>query len=151
MSTRGVVSKRQRVVVRQVTDRATWAKEMCHESDQLVYVHQLQCQCTHVDSSGLVSCCVRRIADESFRSGWVLCDDCRPSLIASTAVARQMFVPHCDVSVSAFVRRIESAPPQQRAVAYRCIRRFNASLSPQCACSCVPCTTACGVCTWSWV
>ena len=149
------MSKRQRVVVRQVTDRATGAREMGHDSDQPVYVHQLQCQCTHTGSGGLVSRCVRRITDASLRSGCGLCGDCRPSLIASTAVGRQMFVQHCDVSaaVSAFVRRIESAPPQQRAVAYRCIRRFNASLAPQCACSCVPCTQARGVCTmsWSWV
>ena len=151
MSKHIMVSKRQRVTVRQVTDRATWAREMCHESATPVYVDQLQCQCTHVNGSGLASCCARRVSDENFRSGWVLqvCEDCRPSLIASTAVARQMFVPHCDVSVSAFVRRIESTPTQQRAVTYRCIRRFNASLAPQCTCSCSFCAEARGVYSWS--
>ena len=131
------MAKRQRVTVRQVTDSVTWARDLGHERGTHVELDQLQCQCTHVDGS-LVSRCEGMISEPHFRSGYLLCRDCRPSLDSSTAVARQMFVPHCDVSVSAFIQRFQAATPPQRATGYRCIHLFNASLAPQCRCVCPP-------------
>ena len=145
-----LMPKRHRVTVRQVTDSVTWARDLGHEPGTQVELDQLQCQCTHVDGS-LVSRCEGMISEPHFRSGYLLCRDCRPSIDASTAVARQMFVPHCDVSVSAFIQRFRSATPPQRASAYRCIHLFNASLAPQCRCTGPPCTAARGVHSWSWV
>ena len=106
-------SKRQRVTVRQdlVTDAATWARELGNEPGTQVSWDQLQCQCVHVNGRS-VSRCERIVFEQDFRNGYLLCTDCRPSLTTSTAAARQMFVPHCDVSVSAFIRRIQSATPQ---------------------------------------
>ena len=132
-----LMSKRQRVTVRQVTDLATWARDLGYEPGTQVSLDQLQCQCVHVNGSSL-SRCEGMVSEPHFRSGYLLCVDCRPSLTSSTAVARQMFVPHCDVSVSAFIRRFQTATPPQRAAVYRCIHLFNVSLAPQCRCVCPP-------------
>ena len=145
-----LMSKRRRVTVRQVTDSATWARDLGHEPGNQVSLDQLQCQCVHVDGSS-VSRCEGRVSEPHFRSGYLLCIHCRPSLDASTSVARQMFVPHCDVSVSAFIHRFQTATPPQRATVYRCIHLFNASLAPQCRCVCHPYTEARGVHSWSWI
>ena len=131
------MSKRQRVTVRQATDSATWARDSGYEPGTQVSLDELQCQCVHVNGSS-VSRCESMVSEPHFRSGYLLCIDCRPSLDASTAVARQMFVPHCDVSVSAFIRRFQTATPLQRAAVYRCIHLFNASLTRNADASSLP-------------